>query len=112
MTNPLGVAVLASGSGTNLQAILDRFQTDAIGPARVTRVIGSRPGIGAIERASRFGVPSSVLPADAPHEPWLLSELRESRADLVVLAGWLKMIPAGRLAANCAAVSRCETISL
>ncbi len=94
MPGTLGVAVLASGSGTNLQAILDRFHGGRGGPAAVTLVIGSRPGIGALERAERSGVTSSVLPVDADPGPWLLGQLQGSGAGLVVLAGWLKLVPA------------------
>lgn len=93
MKGSLGVAVLASGSGTNLQAILDRFHVDPRRSAEVIRVIGSRPGIGALERAQRAGVKATVLPADAPMEGWLLEQLEASGAGLVVLAGWLKLIP-------------------
>lgn len=93
MSKALDVAVLASGSGTNLQAILDRFQTDEREPVRVCRLIASRSGIGAIDRAAVHGVPASVLPSDAVGADWLLDELRDSGAGLAVLAGWLKMIP-------------------
>ncbi|MGH7645200.1 MAG: formyltransferase family protein, partial [Gemmatimonadales bacterium] len=53
------VAVLVSGGGTNLQALLD-----ALGPtaaAAVTRVISSQPGAGALDRARRAGVPTVTL---------------------------------------------------
>jgi len=96
MRSPLRIAVLASGSGTNLEAILDRFQsgTGGASPVTVTRVIGSRPGIGALERARRAGVDASVLPEDGPAGPWLLERLSDAGAGLVVLAGWLKLVPA------------------
>ena len=51
MSESLGVAVLASGSGTNLQAIIDRLHVRVNVHVRVDAVIGSRPGIGALERA-------------------------------------------------------------
>lgn len=97
MTTPARVAVLASGGGSNLQALLDRFQGGG-GGARVERVIGSRAGIGALERAGRAGVPFAV--ADARElgagglRDRLLAELEEGRIDLVVLAGWLQLVPA------------------
>ena len=58
------VAVLASGGGTNLQALIDALQGAA--PARVTRVIADRPDAAALERARRAGIPTTVLsnPAD------------------------------------------------
>jgi formyltetrahydrofolate-dependent phosphoribosylglycinamide formyltransferase len=87
------VAVLASGGGTNLQALLD-----ACGPAvpmRVTRVVSNRADAGALERARAAGIPAVVLrdPADAAE---LLAALGD--ADLVVLAGYLKLIPAAVVA--------------
>ena len=85
---PVRVAVLVSGGGTNLQTLLDALQNSPV--ARVVRVISSRPGAGALERARRAGVATTVLanPAD-PKE--LLVALRD--AQLVVLAGYLKLVP-------------------
>ena len=85
---PVRVAVLVSGGGTNLQALLDALQNSPV--ARVVRVISSRPGASALERARRAGVATTVLvnPAD-PNE--LLVALRD--AQLVVLAGYLKLVP-------------------
>jgi len=96
LSQPFQVAVFVSGSGTNLQALLDRFPAESTGGVRVSRVIASRPGIRAIARAERAGVPWSVLPegetpgglADA-----MLAELELARADIVVLAGFLKLVP-------------------
>lgn len=85
------VAVLASGGGTNLQALLDALQDPAL--ARVTRVIANRPTAGALERARRRGVPATVLrdPDDAAE---LLAALTaDGGVDLVVLAGYLKLVP-------------------
>ena len=85
---PVRVAVLVSGGGTNLQTLLDALQNSPV--ARVVRVISSRPGAGALERARRAGVATTVLanPVD-PKE--LLVALRD--AQLVVLAGYLKLVP-------------------
>jgi len=85
---PVRVAVLASGGGTNLQALLDTLGPDA--PARVVRVVTNRADAGALDRARQAGVPTTVLrdPADAAE---LLSALAD--ADLVVLAGYLKLVP-------------------
>jgi phosphoribosylglycinamide formyltransferase-1 len=92
----LKIAVLASGSGTNLQALLDRFNGVPDSSARVSRVIASRAGIGALARAEVAGVPGAVLPAgDAGTglQAALFAELDVAEADLVVLAGFLKLIP-------------------
>ena len=85
---PVRVAVLVSGGGTNLQALLDSLHDSPL--ARVTRVISNRPDAGAIARARRAGVPTTVLakPADAKE---VLAALGD--AHLVVLAGYLKLVP-------------------
>ncbi len=90
---PVRVAVLASGGGTNLQALLDSLGPDA--PARVVRVVTNRADAGALERARQAGVPTTVLrdPADAAE---LLAALAD--ADLVVLAGYLKLVPPAAVA--------------
>ncbi len=101
---PVRVAVLVSGGGTNLQALLDALHRDSgsgreggrraeaggVGSAQVTRVISDRPGAGALDRARRAGIPTTVLrdPRDAAE---LLATLAD--ADLVVLAGYLKLVP-------------------
>jgi formyltetrahydrofolate-dependent phosphoribosylglycinamide formyltransferase len=87
------VAVLASGGGTNLQALLDALRDAPLPLARVTRVITNRPDAGAVERGRKSGVPTTVLrdPNDAAE---LLAALGESPgADLVVLAGYLRLVP-------------------
>jgi phosphoribosylglycinamide formyltransferase 1 len=86
---PVRVAVLASGGGTNLQALLDALHESPL--ARVARVISNRPDAGALARARRAGVPATVLrdPGDAAE---LLAALGD--AQLVVLAGYLKLVPA------------------
>ncbi len=84
---PVRVAVLVSGGGTNLQALLDALHDSPI--ARVARVISSRPDAGALERARRAGVPTTVL-RDANDHAELQSAL--AGAQLVVLAGYLKLV--------------------
>ena len=84
---PVRVAVLVSGGGTNLQALLDALHDSPI--ARVARVISNRPDAGALERARRAGVPTTVL-RDANDPAELLSAL--AGAQLVVLAGYLKLV--------------------
>ncbi len=96
LSQPFQVAVFVSGSGTNLQALLDRYSGGAEGSVRVSRVIASRPGIGAIARAESAGVPWAVLPAGVTPDGLadaMLAELDLARADIVVLAGFLKLIP-------------------
>lgn len=94
----LNTAVLVSGGGTNLQAILDAIDNGTIRNTRICRVISNNPGAYALERARKAGVPSlCISPKDYPDRQAfhaaLLKELKESEADLVVLAGYLVNIP-------------------
>jgi formyltetrahydrofolate-dependent phosphoribosylglycinamide formyltransferase len=97
-SGPLRVAVLASGGGTNLQALIDRFHPDPAAPARVELVVASRAGIGALERAASAGIPALVLsPREMGPERFedeLIAALEAHRIELVVLAGWLQLLPA------------------
>lgn len=85
---PVRVAVLVSGGGTNLQALLDALHDSPL--ARVARVISSRPGAGALDRARRAGVPTTLL--RDPTDPDELLAALEGH-DLAVLAGYLKLVP-------------------
>ena len=86
------VAVLVSGGGSNLQALLDALARESAAPARVVLVVSNRADAGALERARRAGVPTHVLsdPADAAE---LQTALDAAGAGLVVLAGYLKKVP-------------------
>lgn len=98
MNRPLHIAVFASGGGSNLQALLDRFNSAPGAPARVVLVVAGRPGIGALQRAERAGVPTLVLSPgaleSAPETERLLRALEGAEVDLVVLAGFLRLVPA------------------
>ena len=94
----LKLTVLVSGGGTNLQAIIDRIADGSIHGAEIVRVISNNPGVYALERAQRAGIPSQVLSPKnfASREEFndaLLAALQASGADLVVLAGCLVAIP-------------------
>jgi phosphoribosylglycinamide formyltransferase-1 len=89
------VVVLVSGSGTNLQALLDAAADPAY-PAEVVAVGADRDGIEALARAERAGVPTFVLRVgDFPsREAWdaaLADETAKHEPDLVVLAGFMKL---------------------
>jgi len=90
------VAVLASGGGTNLQALLDSCVAGA--PARVVLVASDKAEAGALGRARGAGVETHVIrdPADGAA---LTRLLREKGVDLVVLAGYLKLVPAETVSA-------------
>ncbi|MCS6902228.1 MAG: phosphoribosylglycinamide formyltransferase [Myxococcales bacterium] len=92
----LSLGVLCSGSGTNLQAILDACASGEL-DARVKLVLCNKPAVMALERAKRAGVPSRVLShRDAPsreeYDAVLVTALREAGVELVVLAGFLRLV--------------------
>jgi phosphoribosylglycinamide formyltransferase-1 len=100
----LGVAVLASGNGSNLQALLDRIASGHV-HARVALVVSDRPDSQALQRARRANVPAVVaLPPEpgekpASHDARLAAVLRAERPDLVVLAGYMRIVGRGVLEA-------------
>ncbi len=84
------VAVLASGAGTNLQAILERCHEPA--PVRVALVASNRPDSGALRLAHKTEVATYVI--EDPSDGFsLLATLRDHDIDLIVLAGYLKLVP-------------------
>lgn len=85
------IAVLASGSGTNLQALLDACRPPQ--PAEVVLVACNVAGAGALERAAAAGVPTWHV-ADPADGAALRDALERHGVDLVVLAGYLKLVPA------------------
>ena len=96
------LAVLVSGSGSNLQALLDACQDPGYG-AEVVVVAADRDGVEALARAERAGVPTKVLKVGdyADRGAWdaaLTAELAKYHPDLVVSAGFLKLVGATFLA--------------
>lgn len=94
----LKLTVLVSGGGTNLQAIIDRIADGTIRGAKIVRVISNNPGVYALERAKKAGIPAEVLSPKSfetreQFNEALLTKLRETGADLIVLAGCLVAIP-------------------
>ena len=91
--SPLRLAVLASGNGSNLQAILDYFGTlGAHSPVAVVLVVSDRADAGALERARRAGIATAHI--TQPDDGEALSSLLVShRVDLIALAGYLKRVP-------------------
>jgi formyltetrahydrofolate-dependent phosphoribosylglycinamide formyltransferase len=86
----LRVAVVVSGRGSNLAALLRALGADA--PARVILVISNRAEAEGLAVARRQGVPTHVLQDSADPAEWR-RVLEDSRAELVVLAGYLKRVP-------------------
>ena len=93
------VAVLVSGGGTNLQAILDAQAAGKLPHAEVALVVSNNEKAYALERAKRAGVPAKVLlrrelGGQAGFEAALEQTLREERIELIVLAGFLTILSA------------------
>lgn len=96
MAEPLKIGVLLSGSGTNLQAIIDAVDEDGL-PVDIVKVVSSRPDAYGIERAQRAGIPVLVMnrqkyadveAADAQ----IVEALREAGAEYVVMAGYMRKV--------------------
>ncbi len=91
------LAVLVSGSGTNLQALLDAIDADPDFGGEVVVVGSDRPDAGGLERARAAGIPTvAVAVADHPdREAWekaLVDAMLEHRPDVVVLAGFMRIV--------------------
>ena len=99
MSQKARIAVLVSGGGTNLQAILDASARGEIPDGEVVTVISDRPGAYALERAAKAGIPGLEISKKAcggqqAFEEKLLATLEENRTDLIVLAGFLSILTA------------------
>jgi phosphoribosylglycinamide formyltransferase-1 len=93
------LVVLASGNGTNAQAIMDACAEGRI-KAEVAAVVTNRAAIGVLDRAASAGIAADIVaPADAEQGPdydsRLAERVKDFRPDLVVLAGWDRILTAG-----------------
>lgn len=91
------IAVLVSGGGTNLQALIDAQGRGELGNGKITLVIASKPGVYALERAANAGIEGRVLARKdydsiAAYSKALADEMTAAGIDLVVLAGFLTII--------------------
>ena len=91
------IAVLVSGSGTNLQALIDAEKSGMFGESKITLVVASKPGVYALERAKNAGISGIVLArrdydSIAAYTRALADTLVGEGIDLVVLAGFLTII--------------------
>ena len=91
------IAVLVSGGGTNLQALIDAQGRGELGNGEITLVIASKPGVYALERAKNAGIEGRVLArrdyeSIADYSKALADEMTATGIDLVVLAGFLTII--------------------
>jgi phosphoribosylglycinamide formyltransferase-1 len=96
MTSPLPLGVLVSGSGTNLQAIIDGIESGRI-PAEIRVVVCNRPQAAALQRTERHGIPSEVVdhrsfPSREAFDEHVVARLRERGVELVCLAGFDRLL--------------------
>ena len=93
------IAVLVSGGGTNLQALLDAQQAGNIPHGEIKVVIASKPGVYALERAAKAGVPGFVaskkeLGSQEAFEAEISRILKENGIEIIVLAGFMSILSA------------------
>lgn len=101
----LKIAVLGSGSGSNMQAILDAVNRGTL-DCEITCVISDVPGAYILERAGKHGVPAEYISAapfktklEGEAEEKYIRKIKESGASIVVLAGFMRIIKQGMLKA-------------
>ncbi len=93
------IAVLASGGGTNLQALIDSQDRGELHSGSIRLVVADKPGIRAIERAEKAGIPAVVIPRrEERFEERVLCAMEEHRIDMAVLAGFLGILSADFIA--------------
>ena len=90
------IAVLVSGGGTNLEALLNAQEAGNIPHGEIVAVLSSNPGAYALERARNHGVPGFAVPrkglSQEEFEAGLTEKLTKYRADMIVLAGFLSIL--------------------
>ena len=102
---PLKIAVLGSGSGSNCQSIIDAIEANSLN-ARIVCVITDVEDAPILERARRHGIPADYISAapfktkiDGEAEARYIERIRESGAELIALAGFMRIIKGGILSA-------------
>ena len=91
------IAVLVSGGGTNLQALIDARGKNELGTGELSLVISSKPGVGALERAEKAGIKAITIERKKytrleDFDAAVAAVLSENGIDLVVLAGFLSIL--------------------
>ena len=92
----LKIAVLASGSGTNLQSIIDQAQQGSLA-AEIVMVVSNNPQAGALERARQAGIPQRCInhrdyASREEFDKTVVAALQQTGAELIVLAGFMRII--------------------
>ncbi len=103
MAEPLKIGVLLSGSGTNLQAIIDRIEDGSLN-AQITLVVSSRPSAFGLVRAEKAGLQTLTLSKEIYADPEkadevIAAELKAHGCEYVIMAGYMRMVHAPLLAA-------------
>ena len=89
------IAVLVSGGGTNLQALLDAQQSGKLRSGEIVFVVSNNPDAFAVSRARRAGVETMVITGErTTFESALISTLQRHEIDLIILAGFMKILSA------------------
>ncbi len=96
MSQPLKIAVLASGRGSNLQAIIDAIEAKTLN-AVITLVISDKENAQALKRAAKHKIPHLFLDPKKSsfkdeYEEKLVEKIKQQGADLIVLAGWMRLL--------------------
>jgi phosphoribosylglycinamide formyltransferase-1 len=96
VTERLRLGCLASGGGSNLQAIIDRCRDGSL-PAEISVVISNKPDSGALQRARRAGIPALCIdhrnyPSREDFDRAVVAALIEAGVELIVLAGFMRLI--------------------
>ena len=95
-SSPLPIGVLISGSGTNLQAIIDAIAHDGLN-VRIVKVISSRPDAYGLKRAAAAGIPTVSLSREAYEDApaanaFIAQQFLEAGAEYLVMAGYMRII--------------------
>ena len=97
MNNKARIAVLVSGGGTNLQALIDAQQSGILTSGEITLVISNNPSAFALERASKAGIDTlviskKVLGSQEAFEQAMMDALNQNGIDIIVLAGFMSIL--------------------
>lgn len=86
------IVIFASGSGSNAESIVKHFENHQ--DVKISMILTNNRQAGVIERAFRLGIPCLVFPTAAMQSGKITEMLKNGHTDLIVLAGYLKLIPA------------------
>lgn len=93
----LRLGILVSGGGTNLQAIIDKIENGQLKGCRIAVIVSSKPGVYALERAAKHGIPAEVVSRKSydsidDYDDAIIRHFEKYGVDLVVMAGFLSIL--------------------